>query len=49
MVAQWDPKASKMALNGTPKTPKMDPELTKWSFGDAKAHNMDPKTAKMKH
>ena len=49
MVAQWGPKASKMTLNGTPKLPKWTPELTKWSFGDAKAHKMDPKTAKMKH
>ena len=49
MVAQWVPKASKMALNEPPKLPKWTPELTKWSFGDAKAHKMDPKTAKMKH
>ena len=49
MVAQWDPKASKMALNELPKLPKWTPELTKWSFGDAKPHKMDPKTTKMKH
>ena len=29
MVAQWNPKASKMALNGTPKAPKMDPRTHK--------------------
>ena len=49
IFAQWDPKASKMALNEPPKLPKWTPELTKWSFGDAKTHKMEPETAKMKH
>ena len=49
IVAQWDPKASKMAPNEPPKLQKWTPELTKWSFGDAKPHKMDLKTTKMKH
>ena len=42
MVAQWDPKASKMALNEPPKLPKWTPELTKWEFGDAKNSQNGP-------
>ena len=29
MAAQWDPKASKMVFNGTPKAPKMSPRTPK--------------------
>ena len=50
---QWSPngtpKLPKWRSMKPPKLPKWTPELTKWSFGDAKTHKMDPKTAEMKH
>jgi len=43
MVAQWNTKTSKMALNGTPKAPKMDPRTHKKELWRRQHSQNEPK------